>query len=330
MNLQLSIAVDTNPRTRPILDGVVKPDGIDLLPTPLHPSEMFWRQLKFGDFDVSEMSFSSLIKAIAAGDDRWVGLPVFTTRHFFQNWILVRRAAGIDAPQDMRGKRVGVPEFQQTAALWSRGILKHEFGVDQTEMEYWMERTPGRSHGGATGFTPPPGVVLRQIPEETDIGAMMLAGELDATLLYVRDPNLIDRSTADLENHPDVEPLFRDRAAEGRRYFRKTGIYPINHAMALRRSLAEAHPWVALNLFKAFVRAAAIADAQRLEHIEHYRAAGAISREAHEALSEPLIEHGVRANRATLETAARYSHEQGLTLRPVALEEVFAASTLNE
>ena len=138
MNLELSIALDTNPRSRPILDGTVSPDAIDLVPTPLHPSEMFWRQLKFGDFDVSEMSFSSLIKAIARGDDRWVGIPVFTAHHFFQNWILVRKAAGIDKPEDMRGKRVGVPEFQQTAAVWSRGVLKHEFGVDQTEMEYFM------------------------------------------------------------------------------------------------------------------------------------------------------------------------------------------------
>ena len=158
MNLQLSIAMDVNPRTRPILDGAVRPDGIDLIATPLHPSEMFWRQLKFAEFDVSEMSFSSLIKTMAAGDDRWIGLPVFTTRHFFQNWILVRRDAGIETPADMKGKRVGVPEFQQTAAVWSRGILRHEFGVDQTEMEFWMERTPEHSHGGATGFTPPPGV----------------------------------------------------------------------------------------------------------------------------------------------------------------------------
>ena len=330
MNLQLSIAVDTNPRTRPILDGTVKSDGIDLIPTPLHPSEMFWRQLKFGDFDASEMSFSSLIKAIAGGDDRWVGLPVFTTHHFFQNWILVRRAAGIETPEDMRGKRVGVPEFQQTAALWSRGILKHEFGVDQTEMEFWMERTPEHSHGGATGFTPPQGVTVHQIPEEKNIGGMMLSGELDATLLYIRNPNLIDRSTADLENHPDIEPLFRDRAAEGLRYYRKTGIYPINHGMVLRREIVERHPWVVLNLFKAFVRANDIANAQRLEHIEHYRAAGLISGEAYEALNEPLVEHGIRANRLTLETVARYSHEQELTPRLVSLDEVFATSTADE
>ena len=167
MNLQLSIAMTVNPRTRPILDGSVKADGIDLIPTPLHPSEMFWRQLKFADFDVSELSFSSLSMAKARGDERFVGLPIFTTRHFFQNWILVRKGARIESPADMKGKRVGVPEYQQTAAVWSRGILEHDFGVAPKDMEFWMERAPAQSHGGSTGFKPPPGVTV--LPVEADL-----------------------------------------------------------------------------------------------------------------------------------------------------------------
>ena len=330
MNLQLSIALDTNPRTRPILDGAISPDGIDFTPTPLHPSEMFWRQLKFADFDVSEMSFSSLIKAIARGDERWVGIPVFTTRHFFQNWIVIRRDSGIERPEDMRGKRVGVPEFQQTAAVWSRGILKHEFGVDQTEMEFFMERTPEVSHGGATGFAAPPGVTVNQIPIETNIGEMMLAGELDATLLYLPTRNLVDRSSADLDSHPNFGPLFPDPAAEGLRYYRKTGIYPINHGMVIKREVAEAHPWAVLNIVKAFQAAADLADRQRMEHVEYYRASGLLTADAHAALREPLVRHGVVANRVTLETAARYSVEQGLTPRLIALDEVFARSTLDQ
>ena len=330
MNLQLSIATDVNPRTRPILDGVVKPDGIDLITMPQHPSEMFWRQLKFRDFDISEMSFSSLIKIIAAGDDHWVGLPVFTTHHFFQNWILVRRGAGIEAPADMKGKRVGVPEFQQTAAVWSRGILKHEFGVDQTDMEYWMERTPDHSHGGATGFTPPPGVTVHQIPTEKNIGEMLLAGELDATLLYLPSASLIDRSKIVLEGHPEIEPLFRDREAEGLRYYKKTGIFPINHGMVIRREIAEQHPWAVLNIYKAFVEANEMANQQRLEHVELFRASGLLSGDAFEALTQPLVQHGIAANRKTLETAAQYSHEQGLTPRLIALDEVFAKSTMDQ
>src|SRR6516165_2572907 len=124
MNLQLSLAIASNPRTWPVLDGRVKADGIDLVPTVLHPSEMFCRQLRFADFDVSEMSFSSLLMARARGDDRWAGLPIFTTRKFFHAEILVRRDAGIERPVDLKGKRVGVPEYQQTAALWTRGVLE--------------------------------------------------------------------------------------------------------------------------------------------------------------------------------------------------------------
>ena len=112
MNLTLSIATDVNPRTWPIMDGSVKADGIDFIHTPLNPAEMFWRQLKFGDFDISEMSFSSLIKAIAAGNNMWTGIPVFTTHHFFQNWIVIRKDSGIKKPEDLKGKRVGVPEFE--------------------------------------------------------------------------------------------------------------------------------------------------------------------------------------------------------------------------
>ena len=108
MDIQLSVGMASNPRTWAIHDGRVKPDGIQLVPSPVHPSELFWRQLKFGDFDVSEMSFSSLIMAMAAGDERWVGLPVFTTRRFFHTGVLIRKDAGIQSPADLKGKRVGV------------------------------------------------------------------------------------------------------------------------------------------------------------------------------------------------------------------------------
>jgi len=184
----------SNPRTWPLLDGRVKADGIDLIPSVVFASELFWRQLKFGDFDVSEMSFSSLMMAKSQGDERWVGLPVFTTRRFFHSEILVRRDAGIDTPADLKGKRVGVPEYQQTAALWTRGALQHEFGVHAEDMEFWMERIPSHSHRGAVGFTAPPGVVIRQIPPEKSIGSMMLSGELHAAIHYLVDPNLIDRA----------------------------------------------------------------------------------------------------------------------------------------
>jgi 4,5-dihydroxyphthalate decarboxylase len=296
----------------------------------LHPSELFWRQLRFADFDVSEMSLSSLMMARAKGDERWVGLPIFTTRKFFHTEILVRRDARIEKPADLRGRRIGVPEYQQTAALWTRGVLQHEFGIAPEEMEFWMERVPSHSHRGAIGFVPPRGVTIHQIPPEKNIGAMMLSGELEAAIHYIVDPNLVDRSTADLWNHPEVRPLFADPVAEGVRYYGKSGIFPINHGMVIRREIAEKHPWVLLNLYKAFEQARAIADKERLQHAEYHVAAGLVSRESAESLRTPLLQHGIQANRRVLETAATYSVEQGLTPRLVKLEELFAASAMDQ
>jgi len=330
MKLQLSLAISSNPRTWPILDGTVRPDGIELVPTILHPSEMFWRQLRFADFDASEMSVSSLMMARAAGDERWVGLPVFTTRKFFHTEILVRRDSGIEKPADLKGRRVGVPEYQQTAALWTRGVLQHEFGVPATEMEFWMERVPSHSHAGALAFKPPPGVTIRQIPAEKSIGSMMLSGEIEAVIHYIVNKNLVDRSTVDLNNHPDVKSLFPDPAAEGVRFYRKTNIYPINHGMVVRRALAEQHPWLVLNLLKAFEAANEIANQQRMEHVDYHAVAGLIPPEAAKALRQPVVRHGIKANRRTLETAATYSMEQGLTPRLMKLDEIFAASAMDQ
>jgi 4,5-dihydroxyphthalate decarboxylase len=330
MKLQLSLGIASNPRTWPILDGRVKPDGIELVPTILHASELFWRQLRFADFDISEMSFSSLMMATARGDDRWVGLPIFTTRRFFHNDIMVRRDSGIEKPSDLKGRRVGVPEYQQTAALWTRGILQHEFGVSAPDMEFWMERVPSHSHAGGVGFKAPPGVTIHQIPIEKSLGSMMVSGELEAAIHYLRHDNLVDRSTVDLPKHPDIKYIFPDPVAEGVRYFRKTGIYPINHGMVVKREIADKHPWVILNLMKAFDKANAIADAERMEHVDYHVAAGVISQENAKALQEPVLRHGIKANRKILETAAKMSFEQGLTPRLMKLEEVFAASTMEQ
>jgi 4,5-dihydroxyphthalate decarboxylase len=330
MKLQFSIGLTSNPRTWPIIDGKIVADAIDLIPTVLHPSELFWRQLRFGEFDVCEMSLSSLMMAKAKGDDRFVGIPVFTTRRFFHTGILVRKDANIDAPGDLKGKRVGVPEYQQTAALWARGVLQHEFGVSPKEMEFWMERPPSHSHGGATGFVPPPGVTVNRIPVEKNIGSMMLSGELDAVLFYLVDPNLIDRSTADLHRHPAIKSLFPDPLAEGIRFYRKTGLYPINHGMVIKRELAEQHPWAVLNILKAFHRANELAERQRIEHTEYHLEAGLLPADARKALHAPIIRHGVVANRHVLETVAQYSLEQGLTPRLMQLDELFAASTMEQ
>ena len=331
MNLQLSMAMAAKPRSWPIFDGRIKPKGIDLLPSMVLPSELFWRQLKFAEFDISEMSFSSLIMAVAQGDDRFVGLPIFTTKRFFHAGILVRRDSGIERPEDLKGKRVGVPEYQQTAALWSRGALEHEWGVSPRDIEFWMERQPSHSHRGAVGFATPPGVTIKQMPPEKNIGSMMQSGEIQAAIHYILNPpNLVDRSSANLYADPQIKYLFPDVPAECARYYKKTGIFPINHGMVIKREIAERHPWVVLNLMEAFNQANEIANRERVAQTDYYAAAGLLGPGAGEALKKPLLQHGVEANRKVLETAAQYSLEQGLTPRLVKLEEVFAKATLEQ
>jgi 4,5-dihydroxyphthalate decarboxylase len=326
--LTLSIALSDNPNTRPLIDGQVLADGVELVPTVLHPSEMFWRQLRFAEFDVSEMSMSSLLIATARGPTPWVALPVFTTREFFHTRALVRVDAGIEKPADLRGKRVGVPEYQQTAAIWGRGVLQHEFGVHARDIEWFMERNPEMSHGGATGFTPPPGVRLSYIPPTTNIGELLIKGELDAALLYLRHENLVDRSRLDLATHPRVRPLF-DREEEGPRYYAKTGLYQINHTVVVRRSLADSHPWLPLNLFAAFSAAKRHFSQRGHDFLRNYFLTGLIGEDVKRALADDPMGYGVRAARPVLETIAQYVHEQGLTARRVGLEELFAPSTLD-
>jgi 4,5-dihydroxyphthalate decarboxylase len=331
LDLQLSIAMANNLRTRALFEDKVKPEGISLICTPLHASELFWRQLRFGDFDVSEMSLSSFLMAVAGGDMRWVGLPIFTTRRMFNVGVLVRRDRGIEKPADLIGKKMGVPEYQQTAALWTRGYLQHEYGVHPRDMEFWMERNDDYSQGAAIGFKPPPDVKLNFIPNDTNMGEMLLQGKLDGALRYLAGTdNLVDRSTVDLSRHPDFKSLFPDPHAEGVRFYTKTGIYPINHCMVIKREITNRHPWTVLNLFKAFVRANDIAEKARMEAVAYHLETGLLPPEARKALATPLIRHGVKANRRVLETTAQYSFEQGLTPRLVKIEEMFAPSVMEQ
>jgi 4,5-dihydroxyphthalate decarboxylase len=327
--LTLSIALSDNERTRPLIQGRHHVQGARLLITVVHPSEMFWRQLRFGEFDVSEMSMASLFIAVSRGDTTWVALPIFTTRMFCHTGILVRTDRGIRAPADLKGKRVGVPEYQQTSALWSRGILEHEFGVRPRDIVWFMERGAGRSHGGATGFKAPEGVSVNEIAASTNIGQMLVDGELDATLLYFISHNLVDRSRVDLTTCPYVRPLFDDPEAEGRRYFRKTGIYPINHTVVIKRELLERHPWLALNLYHAFVAAKEEVEHEMRETIRSYFETGLIDPAAKLGLAADPKPYGIKSSVKVIETIAQYVHEQGLTDRRVEICELFAPSTLD-
>ena len=326
--LALSIALSDNPNTRPLIDGDVVPEGISLTPTVVHPSEMFWRQLKFAEFDVSEMSMSSLVISTARGPTPWVALPVFTTREFFHTRILVRADAGIAAPADLEAsasacRNISRPRRSGAAAPW-----RTSSACDPRDMEFFMERGD-KSHGGATGFKPPAGVTVHQIPATTNIGEMLTRGELDATLLYLTNPNLVDRSRIDLAADQRVRALFADRAAEGRRYYAKTGLYPINHTVVVRRALVEQHPWIALNLYSAFAAArAAVLRAGTTALASHFET-GVLGDDVRRALATDPMAYGVKATRKVLETIADYVHAQGLTDRRVKIEELFAPATMD-
>ena len=329
-NLQLSLAITSNPRTWPIIDGRVKPDGIDFAKTVLGPAEMFWRQLSFAEFDVSEMSMSELMMIRERGDDRFVGIPVFTTRRFYHTGILVRKDARIASPADLKGKRVGVPEYVQTSALWTRGVLENEFGIAPKDMTFFMERVPTRSHAGAMGFETPAGVTINQIPPEKSIASMLLTGELDACMSYnPKQGDLIDRSDVDLDNHPDIKPLFPDPAAEAVRYYKKTAIYPINHGMVIKRAVFERDPWAVINILKAFNRANDIADAERRAHVAYHLETGLVPPDYRKPLAARIMTHGLKANRVTLEMAAKYSNQQSLTQRIMTMDKLFAANALD-
>ena len=187
-----------------------------------------------------------------------------------------------------------------------------------------MERAPEHSHGGATGFRPPPGVTVHTIPQDKSIGSMMLSGELQAALHYIVNDNLIDRSKADLHNHPDIKLLFADRTAEGVRYYNKTGIYPINHGMVVKRerSRRSIPGWSAIcSTPSSAPMRRSTASAWSISPITS--TPDCLPANTKENVREPLVRHGIKANRVTLETCARYSNEQGLTPRVMRLDEIF-------
>jgi 4,5-dihydroxyphthalate decarboxylase len=327
--LELTAALTVNDRTRPLLNGDVRAAGINLLLSPMESAEMFWRQLEFAEFDVSEMSMSGLSAAISRGDTTWWALPIFTVRRFYHTQLLVRANAGIERPEDLRGKRAGVPEYVQTSVVWARGVLEDQFGVKPSDLEWFMERSADRSLGGATQFQPPPDLKFNYLSESQSLDRMLLDGELDVLYHYITARNLVDRSRADLHSDPRVRTLWANPAAEGARYFAQTGIYPLNHCVVVRRSVVERYPWVALNLFDAFQAAAERIRSRSIETLAPYFASGLLDRSVRDVLARDPWAYGIAASRPAIETLLRYLAAQHLIARPVGIEELFAPSTLS-
>ena len=332
--LRLSFISAFNERVDPLMKGVVQAEGIEIVPSYSHPSETFWRQLKFQEFEVGEMSMSSYLIARERGYDL-VALPVFPSRRLFHTEISYHTGSGINRPEDLVGKRFGVREYQQTAALWQRGILEHDFGVSQYKVHWYMERTEELSHGGATGFTPPKGISFQRIPPDKSLASMLLNHELDAAPVHralQKGTNIIDRSTLNRGAGGDwgkIKPLFPDIFTEGARFVNRHGYVPASHTYVLRGDIHKKDPWVAFSLFKAFAEAKELARQTLAESIPSGLFFGPqFLAKSREIVGNDPFAYGASANRKMIEAMIDASYEQGLTARKLAIDELFAASTL--
>ena len=331
--LRLGFISAFNERVEPLMKGIVQAEAIEIVPTYSHPSETFLRQLRDMEFPVGEMSMSSYLIARERGLDM-IALPVFPSRRLFHTELSYHTDSGIRQPEDIVGKRIGVSEYQQTAALWQRGILEHDFGVSQYKVDWYMERTEEMSHGGVTGFTPPKGISFQRVPPDQSLASMLVKHELDVAAInspWKNAPNQLGRShriTGSEHDWSKVKTLFTDRIAEGKRFFDKWGFLPVNHAYTIRGDIYRKYPWVAFNLYSAFVKAKEHFNARLAESIPSGLFFGKeYLTQSREMYGSDPFPYGIKANRKLLETLIDFSHEQGLITKKPKIEDMFAEST---
>jgi 4,5-dihydroxyphthalate decarboxylase len=325
-NLQISLSCGNYDRTAALFDGRVGIEGCDVTAIPLEPEEVFHRAFKFGEFDVTEISMSSHMVTTANETSEYIAVPAFLSRVFRHSGIYVRTDRGIDTPQDLRGKLIGVPEYQITANVWIRGILQDDYGVKPSDIK-WRRggiEEPGR--GERSPIELDASVDLQQIPDDKSLSGMLESGEIDG-YIGARAPSCFARGA------PNVARLFPNYIETEQDYFRRTRIFPIMHMVGIRRKLAEQHPWLPVSVYKAFLKAKLLAVSQLDEFaalsvtlpwlVHHFDATKAL-------MGADYWPYGLEAvNRNVIETFARYHHEQGLSKRRVGVEELFAASALD-
>lgn len=333
--LKLGMISAFNERVEPLMRGTVKAEGIELEPTYSHPSETFLRQLRDLEFPVGEMSMSSYLIGRERGLDM-MALPVFPSRRLFHTELSYHVDSRITKPEDLTGKRIGVSEYQQTAALWQRGILEHDFGVSQYQVDWYMERTEAMSHGGVTGFIPPKGISFHRVPEEKSLASMLAHHELDVAAInspWKNSPSQLGRShkiTGAEGDWSKIKMLFTDRIAEGKRFFAKWGFLPVNHAYTIRGDIYRKYPWVAFNLYSGFVKAKEHFNARLDESIPSALFFGKeYLHQTREIFGRDPYPYGIKANRKLLETLIDFSYEQGLITKKPKIEDLFAESTLD-
>lgn len=314
--LSFSLACGEYDRTESLLSGRVAVQGAD--PVLLGISDAYQRHkrmLRHKEFDVAEVSLSSYLIARDRGE-ALVGIPVFPYRMFRHQFILVRTDLGVRRPQDLVGRRVGTPMYQTTTMLWVRGMLEDVYGVAPSSIEWFTDRDE---------LLPisPPGVSISQSPAGSDVEEMFRRGELDALVL-------IEEVPPDLLAQEGVERLFPDFPAAEEEYYRRTGIFPMMHAVVMREDFYSANRWVARNIFDAFVRSLDEAvERQRYPRVMNLAwGASYVERERRIFGGSPYV-HGVAANRVPLEAAIRYARHQGLTARSTGLADIFVPELLD-
>jgi len=323
VEVPVTIACGNYDRTRAIRDGSVKVEGCAVTYLPLYPEEIFHRAFKFTEFDISEISFSSYIRTVAAGTSAYIGIPAFVSRIFRHSGIYVRNGAGIERPEDLRGKRVGVPEYQITAVVWMRGMMQHEYGVPPSDI-HW--RSGGQEQAGRHERTPLksiPGVDLKPIGDDQTLVGMLKDGELDA-LFTARAPSSF------LKGEPHIARLFANTRQAEQAYYKKTRLFPIMHLVGIRKPLAEKYPWLATSVYKAFCEA----KAQAMIDLRDVNALMVtlpwLEAETHETsalMGEDFWKYGIAENLPEIDALTQYVHEQGLADRKVKVEELFHPST---
>jgi 4,5-dihydroxyphthalate decarboxylase len=320
--LHLSVAVGNYDRTRALFDGAVQIDGVDAVYMALSPEETFFRAFRHAEFDICELSLSSHTVKIGEGASAYVGVPAFVSRTFRHTSIYVRRDR-IKEPADLKGRRIGLPEYQLTANVWARAILQDDFGVKPSDVT-WVRggiEEPGRPE--KIELKLPPNVRLQNAPEGATISGMLDRGEIDG-FIAPRPPSCA-------RTNANVGWLFADPMAAAKDYYRRTGVFPIMHLVGVRRSLAERHPWLPAAVLKAFERAKATALAEladtsatkvTLPFVEEQL------KDAQDFMGPDFWPYGVTANRKTLDAFVHHHHAQGLSERLLRIDELFHPATL--
>jgi len=320
--LKLSVAIGNYDRVRALFDGQVAIDGVDPIFMTLPPEEIFFRAFRTVDFDICELSMSSFTVKTAEGTCPYVGVPAFVSRAFRHNSIYVRTDR-IKSPADLKGKRIGLPEYQLTACVWARIILEDDHGIKPSDVTWVRGGIDDPSRPEKITIKLPGGVRLENAPEGKTISQLLEAGEIDA-FVAPRAPSLAGK------RHPHIGWLFPDPIAAGRDYYRRTGLFPIMHVTGIRRTLVERHPWLPAAVLKAFTQA----KAKCLEELEDTSATKCTLpfveeelKAARDLMGHDFWSYGLAPNRKVLETFLRHHHAQGLSARLLAPEELFHPST---